>query len=153
MNCPRPYIACRATPELASAPIFVMSAAGQPVVTRTTSPVASAGSIITADLPLPYAGRYAHTVDSTQLHFFVLAPNDGANYWTVTVKEQGTGTDLHLFTTAAFSAGAWQTALIDHPYPAGLALSQKFVYVVVTKTGAPGAIGVVPNVIVRARFG
>lgn len=73
--------------------------------------------------------------------WLVATTNDASNYWTVTLKTIG-GVTINSFTTAAGSPGVW-TLTTDATWDvANVNTTTKIIYIVVTKTGSPGALSI-----------
>lgn len=78
---------------------------------------------------------------------YILAPNDGSNYWTITLRIEGASVvSIASFTTAAMSAATYTqqsstvTSFSTNPVTQGA----KTISIAVTKTGSPGGLYVTP---------
>lgn len=114
----------------------------------------------TAALPQPYAAN-ADTHVAAQpsvavalaqwvVATYVVAPNDGANYWTVRLLNAAAAT-LVSFTTGATpdTAGVWTRHTVASGWTNPIAATNVAFFVQIAKTGAPGAIYVAPSLYVR----
>ncbi len=75
---------------------------------------------------------------------YVVGPNSGINYWTVSLTDQGLGV-IASFNTSAIAAGTWTRFAVT----SGIAQpgsTNRINLVNLVTTGAPGAIYVVPAV-------
>lgn len=104
--------------------------------TATTVPFTGAAGVL---LISPARTDYDYYITYAKIYCDVVATNNGANYWTMALKQNGGGSaTVWSFNTSADSAGA---GINKSNAPATLySGTQYFYYEVTSKTGAPGAL-------------
>lgn len=78
----------------------------------------------------------------------VTAPNDGANYWTVSLLLVGTSV-IASFTTAADTAATWTRHDVTSGWTNPIATTNEAFGIRIARTGAPGSIYLAPSLWVR----
>lgn len=108
-----------------------------------SNPYTSAGNAAVAGTP----GNFVY--DSAKLVLLPSSPNDGSNYWTVTLKVDTT-TDGTL-TTSAMTANV--TDIFSVSVPLVVRSPTRYLLISIAKTGAPGSLYLVPRLMVRRVVG
>lgn len=114
-----------------------------PQARRLVNPIALASSPATI---CDIAQARAVTVISFTCSIFVATTNNGTNYWTIKLADQGASV-LSSFDTSGIAAGTWTRfapALSAQPGAANVSIIVQAV-----ATGAPGAVYVIPEVRVK----
>lgn len=104
-------------------------------------PLASSGNA-----PGDFPQSRALTILAFNVSVFVVGTNSGADYWTLQLYEDLTMTVVATVVTSAIGPGTWarlSAASLGQPAAGNIAFS-----LVATATGAPGAIHIVPEMIV-----
>lgn len=114
-----------------------------PFVPRALNPIArGASGAIVGDVPF---GARALTVLGLTLCVVVITTNNGANYWTIELRDTTNTTTYASATTAALTVGVWG---VLRPTVSAVPSTEVVLSVRATATGAPGSVYVVPEIIV-----
>ena len=114
-----------------------------PFVPRALNPIArGASGAIVGDVPF---GARSFSVLGLTLCVVVVTTNNGANFWTIELRDTYNTTTYASATTAALTVGVWG---VLRPTVSAVPSTEVVLSVRATATGAPGSVYVVPEIIV-----
>lgn len=87
-----------------------------------------------SDIAVPFPG----ILRTLKIAVMIGAPNDGSNYWSISVATAAKS--VTLFTTAALAAGGWRTKTVTNLVVPITEAADIIMYLYATKVGSPGAL-------------